>query len=245
MRILLKENFQSTLKIVCLIVLATTFYLVIRTESEDFWLQFHETFYLTAPLIGILVAFHFSSEWAAILSFGLANVFILTDAFHGQFFPVLGLGASLAGNSQFNRLALYALALLILIPSLFWKRQRLFKTFALILISVNLFVVFNNHHGYPDGVLKELVDNYKLNLRSLGEEKDPKILSSICKRFKISCFLVEPNYVTKILHQENLEPKIEGQYNLYKGKSYGTALTSEVSFVDTNKNASLDRKSVV
>ena len=233
---LLKGKSGTILKVVCLIILSVIFYSCLDYEDDEgIWFQFHETFYIAAPFVALFVAFNISSDWAAILSFGIAQFLVAIDFFEDilfNYFSVFPPPYSL--NPQYTKIFLYLIAFSILVPSLYFKK-RIIKILALLLLSVNVVLVLNNHFSFPDGIFRELVEVRKNEVRLIAEESNKSNLGVICRAMKISCRIFKGG-TSETLTWLDLNKDLQSYYEQLKSIP---PVQGESFFIDTNRNPSL------
>ena len=234
---LLKNKVETIFKIVCLISLSVLFYVCLDYEDDEgIWFQFHETFYIAAPITAILVAFSIPSDWSVIISFGIAQFLVSIDFFEDILFNSFSiLPPPFSLNPQYTKIFLYLIAFSILLPSLFLKKKRINKILALLLISVNVVLVLNNHFSFPDGILRDLVETRKSEISLVAKEENKANLGIICKSMNLSCRIFRGE-TSETLTWIEINEDFQGHYNQMK---YMNNLPDKIFIVDTNRNPSL------
>ncbi|MFP5457313.1 MAG: hypothetical protein ACLGG7_01160, partial [Bacteriovoracia bacterium] len=213
------EKFSSV--ILALLYLAVFAGLVINFsdyDSEarlDFWFDIQEIFYLSAAFVGFLMALFPKPLWNPLLALLLGCAASGFDVFDGNLHPWLAQNVvknpKFLGNPQYTKLLFYSLSLGVLGISLVRARETMAKLLTLVLLTVNLALVANNHVSYPDGYFKALLKDRKeeINRLNLVAEKE---LPAACTALRLHCRMRKNLTIVGFPFFDYMDPEIQKHY---------------------------------
>ncbi|MFP5387154.1 MAG: hypothetical protein ACLGHN_13830 [Bacteriovoracia bacterium] len=204
----------------------------------DFWFELHEMFYLGAMFVGLLSLFKISHFWASIGGLFLGFLSGYTELFDEILHPLLAKSvypASFAGNPQYTKLIAYSFVFGALGLSLFFTKKRMQKIFCLILMSVNIFLVLNNHLSYPGGIFKRLTQ-IRVGEISLLQTLDLGKVNDYCEFHKIICRVKSGDKIEALSTQLEVPEDYRSYYDDLK---QGFTNTFPRVITDTNKTPSI------
>lgn len=205
----------------------------------DLWFDVHEIFYLSAAFAGILMAVVPKPLWTPLLALVLGCVASGFNVFDGNLHPWLARTVvdhpKFLGNPQYTKLLFYALSLGVLGISFARARDTMAKLLTLVLLTVNLALVANNHMSYPDGYFKALLKDRKedINQLLLVSEKE---LPAACTALRLHCRMRTDMRIVGFPFYGYMDPKIQEHYETL---SHNITESAGKMVLDTNKTPSL------
>lgn len=216
----------------------------------DVWFELHEIFYLSAALCGILAVTRADPLWSSLIGLVLGYALSLWDIMDDLIHPWLGENLfdyhQFASNPQYSKLLLFIISLVAILLSFFRKKQSIAPFFTLLLVGVNLLLVYNNHLSYPDGILRELINDRRKDLANFASMEHQDIPTA-CKHLKLNCRIRRENEIISYPFAEPLSREMSTHYeklthNIFKNHNQ--------FILETNKSPSmyltmLNRESIV
>lgn len=237
------EKYSSVILVVLYLVVFTGIIINFSDYGDDarldFWFDIHEIFYLSAAFTGILMALVPKPLWNPLLALMLGCVASGFDLFDGNIHPWLGKhiveNRKFLANPQYTKLFFYSLSLGVLGISFVRARDTMAKLLTLVLLTVNLVLVANNHLSYPDGYFKTLLKERKeeVNRLLLVSEKE---LPAACTALRLHCRMRTNMKIVGFPFYDYMDPKIQEHYETLSHnitENYGKII------LDTNKTPSL------
>lgn len=188
------------------------------SQSHEVWVDYHQYFYVTAFLLGLVAVnakpnFNFLSLISLLISIVAYEFDVFDGFFHSLFskglYDLLG-HADFSLNPQYCKLLFYGSAISLQSLLMIKRSYRtLGRVFILLLLTVNLAVVLLNHYMLPSGLLKSFASHIDNRMQAVQSLSDSEI-DLLCRIENWECQWLSQGTLPKPdLIDLNLQPRVQ------------------------------------